>query len=199
MRGLTSGVMAALASADVRPAIFVAAHFATGPVYLWTGYGSISWNGQTWLGVGNLGSVSTVEEGSSIEAKGITLALNGFDPTLLPLVVDEFGLGLPVTVWLGLFDTSGALIPDPFISFAGRMDQPTLTVGGETASIAINCENRLVEMNTPVDRRYTHEDQQIDHPGDRGFDWVNAIQDVTIVWGRHPSSQLNFTVQGHPD
>jgi hypothetical protein len=199
MRSLSSAVLTAIQSASVRPAFFVEGNFASGPVYLWTGLGPISWNGQTWLGVGTLGSITTIEEGATVEARGITLGLSGFDATLLGDVVNEFAVGLPVTVWLGLFDASGTLLADPIISFAGRMDQPTLTVGGDSASISINCENRLVEMNVAVDRRYTNEDQQIDYPGDQGFGWVNAIQEVTIIWGRHPATQLNFTVQGHPE
>jgi hypothetical protein len=188
----------ALAASALRPAIFVEAHFQSGPVYLWTGFGSVTWSGQIWLGIGTLGEISTIEEGGSLEARGISIGLSAFDSNLLPLVVDEVSQGLPVIVRLGLFDSSGTLIADPVISFAGRMDQPTLTMSGETASISINCENRLVDMNIAVDRRYTDEDQKLDYPSDRGFEWVNAIQEVTIIWGRHPASQLNFTVQGHP-
>jgi len=33
------------------------------------------------------------------------------------------------------------------ISWAGRTDQPTIEMDGSTATISINCENRLVEMN----------------------------------------------------
>jgi hypothetical protein len=72
------------------------------------------------------------------------------------------------------------------------MDQPTLDVTGVAASIAINCENRLVEMNVAVDRRYTDEDQQLDYPGDRGFEFVNGIQEAQIYWGRTPSSKNNL-------
>jgi hypothetical protein len=68
------------------------------------------------------------------------------------------------------------------------MDQPTIDVDGTTATIAINCESRLLDMNVAVDRRYTNEDQQLDHPGDRGLEFVNSIQEVVIYWGRSPSS-----------
>ena len=188
---VTPQFLAAIESAQLRPALFVEANFVSGPLYVWSGRGSITWNGQTWVGIGALGSVSTIEEGSTVEAKGITLTLSGIDPTLLTDVLTEFQVGLPVTVWLALFDATTSLIPNPVTAFAGRMDQPTLDVDGTTASITINCENRLLDMNTPVDRRYTNEDQQLDHPGDRGFEFVNSIQEVTIFWGRTPSSHNN--------
>ena len=43
-------------------------------------------------------------------------------------------------------------------------------------------------MNVAVDRRYTDEDQQMDYPGDLGFQFVNGIQEAQIYWGRSPSS-----------
>jgi len=142
--------------------------------------------------VGSLGSISTIEEGSTVEAKGVTLTLSGIDATLLTGILTEFQVGLPVLVYLGLFDSSGSLIADPIVSWAGRMDQPTLDVDGTTATISIACENRLVDMNVAVDRRYTNEDQQLDHPGDRGFEFVNSIQEVMLYWGRSPSSHNNI-------
>src|ERR1035441_8735896 len=70
MRAMSSAMLAAITSPGIQPAFFVMATFATGPVYLWSGIGSIFWNGQTWLGVGTLGSISVAEEGSTVEAKG---------------------------------------------------------------------------------------------------------------------------------
>jgi hypothetical protein len=159
---------------------------------VWSGVGQITWNRQVWTGIGTLGSISTIEEGSTVAAKGITLTLSGIDASLLNDVMTEFQVGLPVSVTLGVFDTNNALIADPVCCFSGRMDQPTIDVTGTLATIAINCENRLVEMNVAVDRRYTDEDQQMDYPGDLGFQFVNGIQEAQIYWGRSPSSQNNL-------
>jgi hypothetical protein len=192
MRDMTPAYLAAISSAILRPALFVQATFVSGPLYVWSGIGPITWNGQVWIGIGTLGSVSTIEEGSTVSAKGITLTLSGLDPTLLTDVMEEFQVGLPVMVTLGVFDDTGVLIADPVCCFSGRMDQPTIDVSGTTASIAINCENRLVEMNVSVERRYTDEDQQLDYPGDLGFQFVNGIQDSQIYFGRSPSSKNNL-------
>lgn len=189
---ITTDQIAALNASTVRPALFVQATFRSGPIFVWTGLGSIAWNGQTWVGLGALGSVSTIEEGTTVEAKGITLTLSGIDANLLTMVMGEFQVGLPVTVYLGLFDSNGALIDTPLTMWAGMMDQPTIDIDGQKASISIACENKLIEMNVAVDRRYTAEDQQIDFPGDKGFNFVNGIQDVTIYWGHTPSSKNNL-------
>jgi hypothetical protein len=189
---VTPAVLAQLISQSVRPAIFVQASFQNDTIYVWTGFGNIYWNGHTWIGIGTLGGISTIEEGATISARGITLSLSGIDPTLLTSIMGEFQQGQPVTVYLGFFDASNNLIADPLVSWAGRMDQPTIEMDGSTATIAITCENRLVEMNVAVDRRLTNEDQQLDHPGDRGLEFTAGIIDVMIYWGRSPSSSNNF-------
>lgn len=193
----TPEFIAAIESGYVRPAIFVEIHFATGPVYVWTGAGSVSWGGVTWIGVGQFGNISPVEEGATVQARGITLTLSGVDPTLLNDVLNEYEQNLPVIVYFGVRDNTGALVPNPITSWAGRTDQPTIAVDGESATISIACENRLVILNNSVERRYTDADQKRDYPDDRGFEFVTAIQNVTIYWGRHPDSSNNFSVQGH--
>ena len=188
-RGLTTAMQVALASDYVRPGILVEATFKSSTVYVWSGIGTVSWNGHSWQGVGSLGNLSTVEESSNVDAKGIAISLSGIDPTLLSDVLGDYQVGLPVNVYLALFDASNAIIADPLLSFAGRMDEPRITMDGQSATIDINCESRLVEMNVAVDRRYTNEDQQLDYPGDAGFAFVNSIQEVFINWGRTPSAR----------
>lgn len=194
-RGISSAMIAALEAQFLSPAFFVAATFKSGPVYLWTGVGTIFWNSQTWTGVGSLAQISTIEESSEVNAKGMTIGLSGIDATLLGDVLAEVQLGLPAQVYLALFDSGGNIIADPLLSFQGRMDQPTVTVGGETASISINCESRLLDMNTPVLRRYTDADQKLDYPNDEGFAYVSAIQNVRVFWGSLPGDN-NFITEG---
>jgi len=191
-RNLSSSMLAELQKAILRPVIFVEITLANETVYLWSGYGYYSWNGQSWAGVGSLGGISVIEEAGTVEAKGITLTLSGFDASLLTDVLGHFRLGLPVLVYLGCFDQSDSLIGTPTVAWAGRIDQPIVDVSATAAEISINCENRLLDMNTLVYRRYTNEDQQMDHPGDRAFEFVNSLQEVTIYWGRTPNSTNNI-------
>lgn len=185
----TDTFIAALQANLLRPAVFVSAAFASATLYLWSGRGSVTWNGHTWLGVGTMGSIAPVEEGSTVEARGTTLTLSGIDVTVLGDSLTDLRQGLPVTVWFALFDDTLALIPNPVIAFQGRMDQPTISHDGQTCTIQINCESRLMDLNTPAERRYTNEDQQRDYPNDRGFEFVNSIQEVTIYWGRVPAGK----------
>src|ERR1041384_6659198 len=104
-RSMSPEVLAAITSQMMRPALFVEANFTSGPAYLWSGVGTISWHGHDWLGVGPLGSISTVEEGSNVQARGIGLSLSGIDVNLLTGILSEFEVGLPVLVYLGVFES----------------------------------------------------------------------------------------------
>jgi hypothetical protein len=194
----TTAFVTALQAPLLRPAYLVSMTFAPSgsppstTVNLWTGLGTLTWNGMTFNGVGNMGSVATVEEGSTVQARGTTLTLSGIDPTLLGDALTEVRQGLPVTIWFALFDSTPAIIANPVVAFQGRMDQPTITCDGATATIQINCESRLMDLNVPAQRRYTNEDQWRDFPGDRGFEYVNSVQEVTIYWGRTPNSTNNL-------
>jgi hypothetical protein len=189
-RQMSSGMIAALSAAELNPAAFVQIAFATATVYVWSGIGSISWNGQTWTGLGSLLGLSVMEDAATVEARGITVTLSGIDPTLLSDCLGEFQLGQPVAVYLGLY-SGGSLISSPVATWVGRLDQPTIDVGADNVTISINCENRLLDMNVAVDRRLTHEDQQMDYPGDLGLQFVAGIQEMTLFWG-HPINSHNI-------
>ena len=83
----------------------------------------------------------------------------------------------------GAIDSSGALVVDPYTTFQGRLDVPEIVDGGDDCTIQISYESRLIDLERARERRYTHEDQQIDSPGDKGFEFVTLIQDQTVVWG----------------
>jgi hypothetical protein len=185
-RAMSSAMLAAITAPVVPIAIFAELTFGSGPVYLWSGMGPIIWNGQTWQGVGSLGRVSVVDEGSQVEARGIELELSGFDSTLVPLVMDEFVLMQPAYVYVGCFN-AGALIDSPLVAFAGRMDASHIQIHGLTASLTISCESLFVDMNVAVNRRYTADDQNRDWPGDLGMNFVWPIQEKGLYWGTAPS------------
>jgi len=117
-------------------------------------------------------------------------ALNVYQATGNPQALTLANLimsGLPL-LYLG--GAGLTLIDSPICSFMGRMDQPTVTVSGETCSLSINAESRLVDMQSSVERRYTQEQQQILYPNDQGFAWVNSIQSTTIYWGQQASTAM---------
>ncbi len=103
---------------------------------------------------------------------------------MVAIAKDHEYQGRPITVLLGAFDSSGDLVADPTVIFAGFMDTMTIAESGQTSTIAIACENKLIAFERAKERRYTAEDQKIDHPTDKGFEFVTAIVEKEIIWGR---------------
>lgn len=190
-RNLTSGMLAAIQAPVLYPALFVSITFLDGPVYIWTGFGNITWNSLNFIGVGSFGSISIIEEGTSIEARGITLGLSGIDNSLLAGALQNMDQELPVTVWLGLFDGNGNLIPNPTIVWSGQTDQPKISFGPETATIEMNCESRLFEMNVSSDFRYDYTTQTNLYTGDTSMSWINGVVEFNVNWGSQGTTGSN--------
>jgi len=135
--------------------------------------------------------------------RGVSIELSGIPASLLNDVLNEVRVLGPCNIWLALFDATGTLIADPFLSYQGKMDQPSISDDGKTITCAIAIENVLVDLNRPCYRRYTPDDQQIDLAAtltrlglspstvDTGFRFVPGMQEQIIFWGTSPSSSNN--------
>jgi hypothetical protein len=187
-RDLTSDVLVQLGEYLVRPVCFAFIDFPADPVYVWSGIGTINWNSHDWQGVGNLGSISAVQETSDTTAQNITLGLSGIPTEYLSDVINAVQQRTVAQVWFGFLTEDGAIIADPYQVFQGHTDVPTVTEGGDTSTISITCENPLVDLQRASNRRLTTDDQRIDYPTDKGFDYVAAIQDWNGTWGKAGTS-----------
>lgn len=183
-RDLSAGVLAQLDAGAFRPVLFFEAEFASGTLRLWSGVGSVTWNAQTWTGAGQLIGISSITETTDARAVGVTISLSGMPTSLIAVALSEARQGKLGRVYLGFLNASGAVIADPYKSFEGRLDVPEISDQGDSCTIAISYESRLIDLERPRERRYTAEDQKIDYPDDRGFDNVASLQDAVIMWGR---------------
>ena len=182
-RTITPAVLAELAAGVVRPAIFVESQFPSGYLRLWSGLGEITWGGRTWAGAGTLLNVGTIEETTDVVATGTTVTLSGIPTDLVSACISDARQGLPGQIYLGFLTAAGAVIADPVMAFAGRLDVPTIMDGAERCEIQITYESRLIDLNRAREWRYTHESQQQISPGDRGFEYVAGLQEREIRWG----------------
>lgn len=191
-RGLSVDMAAMAVAAEVRPLILVEAEFDTNPLYLWNGIGTWNFNQKDYIGAGNLLSISAISENVELRASGITVQLSGISDPLLSKAKTEDYQGRELVVKLGGWDNSDNVISSPIIIFSGFMDTMTITEGGETATIAVSVENRLIEFEKTRVRRYTDNDQRIEHPNDDGLEYVSQIQEKTIVWGDKDANPISY-------
>lgn len=173
-----------LVAPNIRPVLLLKLQFNSAASYVWSGVGTLQWNAQQWIGLGHLGTISAIEESSEIKATNVTFQLTGIDPADLRQALGEVRQGNPVQLWFGTLGDNNNVIADPLQIFAGRMDVPTIDEGTATSTISLSVENRLIDLNRSRERRYTNQDQQIDHPGDLGFRYVQLIQNWNGTWGK---------------
>jgi hypothetical protein len=190
-RTLTAGVLAEITGESLNPVLLVKAEFSSGDFNLWSGIGDLSFNGDTYSGVGDLLGVSRTEETMETRATTLNISLSGIPSTTLSLVLSEDFQGKPATLWFGILDSSGALISNPVIVFKGKMDVMDISEDGDSSTVSVSAESDLVELKDSRERRYTDEDQQELYPGDRGLEFVVAIQDRTLVWGPIEADRAN--------
>ena len=182
-RLLSDAVKAALISGMVQLGVFVECLFDGGPVRIWSGVGPYVLNGDLFTGAGHFGGIDKIEESSGdVRAVGIAMTLSGIESSYISLVLQEHFQGRACTVWLAFFDLNWVLIPDVTVQFKGRMDYPVIEEGGDTCTITVNAESILIDLERPRVRRYTNEDQVALYPGDRGMEFIAAIQNKDTIW-----------------
>jgi hypothetical protein len=181
-RTLTPTVAAAVTQEQVARTVAVELDFPSG-ISRWNASpATITIDGNPFLGVGVLGTISVTEESAELRAYGLTLALSGIPRDAITLALLQGYQNRPGTVWeVPLDPDTHAVLSRPVVIFRGRMD--TLDVSlGDTATVTVSLENRLADWDRPRMRRYTDEDQQKAFPGDTGFRFLPASTEKEIVW-----------------
>ncbi|MFC6644134.1 hypothetical protein ACFQBQ_00715 [Granulicella cerasi] len=181
MRNLSTAMRAALTARVLRPAILIELTFKSGTYFVHTGIGQITWNGNTYLGVGSLGKVGTITENTTVEAAGTTLTLTGVDPTLYADCMTDIVTGLPARILLACL--SGSTVIDALVIFSGLVDQPTITENSDDITVTLALENALTNLQRPHRSLYTAVDQRMKWPNDNGFDWITSLIDTANTWG----------------
>jgi hypothetical protein len=100
-RNLDGSLKAALSDQIISPVVLACLTFKSGPIYVWSGVGDLLFNGNTYKGVGQLGKISSISEGSDVKADGMEVTLFGiglspFPPPAPPVVPPD--VTPPVTV-----------------------------------------------------------------------------------------------------
>ena len=174
-------------------------------VRMWTGQGTLVLaDGTEWIGLGQLLNISAIEETSEMAVKGASISLSGIPSELLSLALSEPYQGRIAKIYFGTFqqgsilqETSdyillqdGSRINLESTStgfnelFSGYMDQMNIEESGDTATIEMMVENKLIDLERARVARFTSGYQKSVYPGDLGMDFIEDLQDKKISWGR---------------
>ena len=182
-RSVTGAFNTQLTSSVLEPFLAVNMQFRNGAVYLWTGFGDITIDGNTYTGSGTLMTVSPVKETANVTANGASVVLSGIPSDTLSVALNEDYQNRSCTIYMGCL-SSGAVVADPYPIFSGLMDVMSIDEGTETVSINLSVESRLINLEKQTNKRYTSEEQKAVYPDDLGLDFVVDLQDMPIAWGR---------------
>jgi len=172
---------------------------------MWTGQGTlVLQDGTQWVGAGSILDISAIEETAEMAVKGATITISGVSSEALSLALSEPYQGRVCNIYFGTF-SAGAILQESgsFILlqdgskiliestktgfnqlFSGYMDQMNIVDAGDTATIELMVENRLIDLERVRVARFTSGYQKSVYPNDTGLDFVEDLQDKNIAWGR---------------
>lgn len=191
-RSMGTAMFAAIGAKFLCPILLVDLTLNNDTVHVWSGVGTFNWNGNAYLGVGDLGRISVPEEGVEVQAGGATLELSGVNRADVNDALSDLELGAPGTIWLGVVNRDTLqLVDQPVVLFAGIVDAPSVNPGAEQGSdgepgravITVPLESRLATLGAGQQRKYGRADQAIDYPDDSGFDYVSLLNYLALRWG----------------
>jgi len=174
-----------LSSTQTRPFYAVEFLYAT-PLRIWTGYDDFTILSETYSGLGNLVSISSVQESADTKANGIKIVVSGLNTDILSTALSQTQQGVVVNIYFGVLTTTSnaqAIVDTPYEIFSGFVDTVTINEQGDTSSITFDIESKLISLERPLDFRYTDQDQKHYFPNDKGLEFVDDIQNKEIVWG----------------
>lgn len=197
-RSMTGAALTETAKPEIRMALLGEFDFepppdGAGTMNMWTGVGTLSWDGKSWLGVGDLAGIGVVAEKAGTVASGRTFTLSGVDSALITTALTENYQGREVKTWIAFFDANMALVADPIQDYGGIMDNMDVSDSGDVADIQLRTESYLRRLATSNERRYTDQDQQERFSGDVFFQYVARQLDDGLYWGRDNPHQTRET------
>ena len=185
-RSIGSDFSSQLSSGVIRPFYALSVAFKDSTLRLWTGIGDLFFDGNTFIGSGNLLSISNVNETADIRASGVKVSLSGLDSSILSSSISQDSEGGVVKLYFGVLTTTEnatAVVDSPYQLFEGSLDTIQITETGESAMITVTVENKLIMLERPRNRRYTDQDQKNLFAGDKGLEFVDDLQDKELIWG----------------
>lgn len=182
-RTLTLAAEAAVTAEAVARAMAVELDFGSGVVRLATTTWDLEIDGDTYTGVGTLGSISAVEEVPDLASTQLTLALSGIPADTIAIALGENYQNRAAVVFdVPLDTTTMAPIADPVRIFVGRMDVMTVKRDAAGAKVELRLTNRLVDWERPRRILFSDEQQQRAYPGDTSFRYAASLAERNVIW-----------------
>ena len=178
---------------------FIFLDLAGDPLYACTGTRSYTVLGQDWLAIGEISGISDIATGADAAARPITITASGVDPWIVEPVESRVNYqGRAAIIYRGQTDADGELVDDPYVQWSGRMDVGSMVRSGDTYISQITCEPLSARLLRPNLSRYSDQDHQLRHVGDKFFEFLAEMEKKDVTWGGLTVSPRTYSGGNRP-
>lgn len=187
--GLLSPEAKAVLETGVVPLGFLAElEFRSGTERYWSGLAPLSYDGHTWTPTGHLAGVSPMESTEDFRANGLVLTVAGLPGDAFTdfdalTAADYKGRSARFIVAIMSANFRSVVHAIPRYFNIDTLDYSIAPDLGASVTAGLEVETRRASRKKV--RRYTPQDQDAAHPGDKAFEFVPYINSgVEVKWGR---------------
>ena len=181
MRDIDAGALAALSAGDVLVTTFVLLDLEAGTLRLNSSGHSIAWDGETWTGVGDLGSIEEVTDGAG-ERKAIRLTISGMSTAVLSSVLGSSVRDRDCKIWMGILNTTTHALLDVVPVWFGKLSQATVTRSNDSRVVSVTALHIGDYFDRAKPFRNTDADQRAEYAGDTSRRFVVSQSQRADVW-----------------
>jgi hypothetical protein len=150
-------------------------------VHLWTGVGTLNYNGFEWRGIGILGSITPIKRTNDVAIQEVALTLSGVPPETTTWLSSSVR-NRNAYSWLACVENM-IVVPDPYELTNLIMDYQSFTIDENgLASISINALSGFTTLERAIRDVWSDQDQKTRFPNDTGFNQLTLLQNQEIKW-----------------
>lgn len=135
----------------------------------------------TYKPTGDMMNIQPITGDSGINKTSLGLTLNGLDNHSIVIALKDDLTKYKVNILLGyLNQATGALIPDPFLVYSGRIDKSTVAMSDNEASIALVLESDRGLLQAGNKLNNAKEELKLLYPTDTFYDGLEKMNDFVL-------------------
>jgi hypothetical protein len=106
-------------------------------------------------------------------------------------IADQAVRGAKFELYAGALNETFQTVEAAALIWKGRLDDFKITDAGTSISVELTAESRAIDQRRPAIKRFTDEYQQRKYPGDKFFEYVPRMTEVSILWAKAEQSSVS--------